>query len=76
MLFKLAWKNIIYRPLSSGLSVLLLASSVMIIVLALLTLSQLKNKFNDNANKVDLVIGAKGSRLQLVLCNIFHLDNI
>tara|TARA_Y200000002_G_scaffold95016_1_gene76690 strand:+ start:4013 stop:5251 length:1239 start_codon:yes stop_codon:yes gene_type:complete len=75
MLLKLAWKNIIFRPLSSGLSVLLLASSVMIMVLALLTLNQLKNKFNDNANKVDLVIGAKGSRLQLVLCNIFHIDN-
>lgn len=75
MILKLAWKNIIFRPLSSGLSVLLLASSIMIIVLALLTLNQLENKFDENANKVDLVIGAKGSRLQLVLCNVFHIDN-
>ena len=60
MILKLAWKNIIFRPLSSGLSVLLLASSIMIIVLALLTLNQLENKFDENANKVDLVIGAKG----------------
>ena len=59
MILKLAWKNIIFRPLSSGLSVLLLASSIMIIVLALLTLNQLENKFDENANKVDLVIGAK-----------------
>ena len=75
MLFKLAWKNIIKRPFSSGLSVLLLASSIMIILLAFLTMQQLENKFNENANKIDLVVGAKGSRLQLVLCNVFHVDN-
>ena len=75
MLLKLAWKNIVFRPLSSGLSVLLLASSMMIIVLAFFNMQQLENKFNENANKVDLVIGAKGSRLQLVLCNVFHIDN-
>ena len=75
MLFKLAWKNIIKRPFSSGLSVLLLASSIMIIILAFLTMQQLESKFNENANKIDLVVGAKGSRLQLVLCNVFHVDN-
>jgi putative ABC transport system permease protein len=75
MLIKLAWRNIINRPFSSGLSVVMLASSLMIIVMGLLTMQQLKNKFNENANKVDLVVGAKGSRLQLVLCNIFHIDN-
>ena len=75
MLLKLAWRNIIYRPFSSGLSIVLLASSIMIIVLALLTMQQLEDKFDENANKVDLVVGAKGSRLQLVLCNIFHIDN-
>ena len=75
MLLKLAWKNIVKRPFSSGLSVLLLASSIMIIILAFLTMQQLENKFNENANKIDLVVGAKGSRLQLVLCNVFHVDN-
>lgn len=75
MLLKLAWNNIIKRPFSSGLSVLLLASSIMIIILAFLTMQQLESKFNENANKIDLVVGAKGSRLQLVLCNVFHVDN-
>ena len=46
----------------------------MVIVLATLTINQMKLKFNDNANKIDLVIGAKGSRLQLILCNVFHID--
>jgi len=75
MLFKLSWKNIITRPYSSGLSVVLLASSIMIILLAILTMDQLETKFNENANKIDLVVGAKGSRLQLVLCNVFHVDH-
>ena len=47
----------------------------MIIILAFLTMQQLESKFNENANKIDLVVGAKGSRLQLVLCNVFHVDN-
>ncbi len=75
MLIKLGWKNIIKRPFSSGLSIVLLSSSIMIILLGILTMDQLKTKFNENANKIDLVVGAKGSRLQLVLCNVFHLDN-
>ena len=74
MLFQYSVKNITTRPLSSGLSVLLMAVSIMIIVLAYLTMSQLSSKFNENANKVDLVVGSKGSRMQLVLCNVFHID--
>ena len=71
MLLKLAWRNIIYRPFSSGLSIVLLASSIMIIVLALLTMQQLEDKFDENANKVDLVsVGKNNSavntRFQLV----------
>ena len=75
MLLKLASNNIVKRPFSSGLSVLLLASSIMIIILSFLTMQQIESKFNENANKIDLVVGAKGSRLQLVLCNVFHVDN-
>ena len=74
MIFKLAWRNIITRPLSSGLSAVLLSSSIMVIVLSMLTMKQMRSKFNENANKIDLVVGAKGSRLQSVLCNVFHID--
>ena len=31
-------------------------------------------KIEDNVRGVDLVVGAKGSPLQLILCNIFHID--
>lgn len=73
-LLRLSWKNIVFRPLSSGLSILLLASGLSIILISLITYTQLNDKFDSNANKVDLVVGAKGSRLQLVLCNIFQID--
>ena len=74
MLLQYSIKNITTKPLSSGLSIMLMAVSIMIIVLANLTMSQLSSKFNENANKVDLVVGSKGSRMQLVLCNVFHID--
>lgn len=74
-LFKLSWKNIVHRPLSSGLSVLLLAAGISIILITVLTSHQIDEKFKKNIEGIDLVIGAKGSRLQLVLCNIFHVDN-
>jgi putative ABC transport system permease protein len=74
-LFKLSWRNIIHRPLSSGLSVLLLASGIAIILTTLLTTSQLEDKFKENVKDVDFVVGANGSRLQLMLCNIFQVDN-
>lgn len=74
-LFRLSWRNIIHRPLASGLAVLLLAAGVSIILITLLTTSQLDEKFKNNVKDVDFVVGAKGSRLQLILCNIFQVDN-
>jgi putative ABC transport system permease protein len=35
---------------------------------------QMEQKLQDNVRGVDLVVGAKGSPLQLILCNIFHID--
>ena len=74
MLLKLSWKNIISRPMSSGLSILLISSGIIIILITLLTFSQIKDKFEKNAAEIDLVVGSKGSRLQLVLCNVYHVD--
>ena len=71
-LLKLSWKNIITKPLSSGLSILLLSSGIIIILITLLTFKQIEEKFKSNSSNIDLVVGAKGSRLQLVLCNIFQ----
>ncbi len=72
---KLSWKNIRFRPLSSGLSILLLATGISIILISVLTEKQLQENFERNAGGIDLVVGAKGSRLQLVLSSIYHIDN-
>ena len=37
--------------------------------------TQLKEKFDKNLAEIDLVVGAKGSPLQLILCSMYHIDN-
>lgn len=73
-LFSLSIKNVLAKPLSSLLSVLLLGFGVAIIVSILLASSFLKNEIKKNAEGIDLVVGAKGSPLQIILASIFHID--
>jgi putative ABC transport system permease protein len=73
-IFSLSIKNVIAKPLSSLLSVLLFGFGVCIIVVILLTSSFLKNEISKNAQGIDLVVGAKGSPLQIILASIFHID--
>jgi putative ABC transport system permease protein len=70
----LSWKNLINRPLSMMLSVILFALGVGLISLLLLLNNQLQEKFEKNLAGIDLVVGAKGSPLQLILCNMYHID--
>ena len=73
-LLSLSIKNVLAKPLSSLLSVLLFGFGVSIIVAILLVSSFLKNEITKNAQGIDLVVGAKGSPLQIILCSIFHID--
>lgn len=70
----LSFRSIVFKPLSSLLSILLFGFGLAIILLILLVSTHLKNEINTNAQGVDLVIGAKGSPLQLILANVFHID--
>lgn len=72
---KLSWKNIKYRPWRSGLSILLMAAGLTVVIVLLLTQGQIDKKFKENLGEVDLVVGAKGSPLQLVLSSVYHIDN-
>lgn len=36
--------------------------------------NQLSDKFNKNIKDIDFVLGAKGSPLQLILANVYHID--
>lgn len=73
-LLKLSWKNIIARPLHSLLSILLIALSVALVAFLMLFNAQLKTGLDNNLAGIDLVIGAKGSPLQLILNSMYHID--
>lgn len=74
MIGKLAWKNIWFKPLNTVLSVILLTSSVAIITVLILLQDQFEEQFSSNADNVDLVLGAQGSPLQLVLSSVYQMD--
>ena len=74
MITKLAWKNIWFKPLNTILSVILLTSSVAIITTLILVEKQFEEKFSSNIDGVDLVLGAQGSPLQLILSSVYQVD--
>ena len=74
MKWKLVWKNLLHEPLSTTLSLLLLTVGVSIITLLIGIKYQVEKKLDGDLKNIDLVIGAKGSPLQLVLSSIYHLD--
>jgi putative ABC transport system permease protein len=74
MFLKIVWRNLWFKPLNTTLSVVLLAFSTGIISLLLLVQKQLENKFETDLKDIDLVVGAKGSPLQLVLSAVYHVD--
>ena len=62
------------RPLNTALSVFLLALGVATIVLLVLVVGQAEERMHRDARGIDLVVGAKGSPMQLMLAGIYHLD--
>lgn len=70
----LVWSYLKSKPLNTALNSLLLALGIAVITVLLLFNKQLEEKITSNARGIDLVVGAKGSPLQLILCNIFHID--
>jgi putative ABC transport system permease protein len=74
-IIQVAWRNIINHPLNLIMSVILFGLGVGLISFLLLFNTQLKEKFDKNLAEIDLVIGAKGSPLQMILCNMYHIDN-
>lgn len=74
MMLKMAWKNMLHKPLSSLLCWVLLATSVGIISLLIILQNRLENQFANSISGIDMVIGAKGSPLQLILSAVYHVD--
>ncbi len=73
-LFKISWRNLADKPLSSFLSGLLMTLGITIISLLLLLGRQLTEQFTRNSKGIDMVLGAKGSPLQLILSSVYQVD--
>lgn len=73
-LVQLSWKNLKFKPWSTLLSVVLFALGVGLISLLFILEKQLQDNFEKNLAGIDLVIGAKGSPLQLILSSMYHID--
>ncbi|GGB71377.1 hypothetical protein GCM10007424_09250 [Flavobacterium suaedae] len=74
MITKIAWRNIWFKPLNTLLSIILLTASVAIITLLILLQEQFEKKFESNVEGIDLVLGAQGSPLQLILSSVYQVD--
>jgi putative ABC transport system permease protein len=74
-IFSLSWKNLIDKKLNSFLCVLLLTLGIGIISFLLLINKQLQDKFMKNIEGIDMVVGAKGSPLQLILSAVYQIDS-
>ena len=72
---RLSWQNLISNPLNTTLSLLLMTFGVGIISILFLLNNQIEQQLQANLRGVDMVVGSKGSPLQLILSSIYHIDN-
>lgn len=72
---KISWQNILNKKMNSFLCVLLMTLGIAIISLLVILSKQLQEKFSKNISGIDMVVGAKGSPLQLILSSIYQIDS-
>lgn len=73
-LTRLAYAHLRASPLTSLVNIVLLALGTASIVLLLLVGDQFASTLARDARGIDLVLGAKGSPVQLVLSSVYHAD--
>lgn len=69
-----AWRYLWSRPMGAALNLLLLSLGLGSITFLLLVSSQLNKAFERDLQGIDVVVGAKGSPMQLILSGVFHID--
>lgn len=69
-----SWRFLWSRPLSAGLNVLLLSLGLGSLSFVLLASHQIDQAFERDLAGIDVVVGAKGSPMQLILSGVFHID--
>jgi len=71
----LVWKNITREWGATLLSVILTAFGIAILLVIYISGNSFEKQLTTNSKNIDLVVGAKGSPMQLILSTLFHVDN-
>ncbi|PTM05245.1 MAG: hypothetical protein DA405_04400 [Bacteroidetes bacterium] len=73
-IFRLALASLGHKKLHSFLSILLLSFSLALIMVLFTAKDSFEKSFTRNIKGIDLVVGAKGSPLQIILSSVYHID--
>ena len=73
-LLALAFRYLWARPLATVLNLVLLTLGLAAITFVILVTEQVNRSFERDLAGIDLVVGAKGSPMQLILSGVFHID--
>ncbi|RZI57531.1 MAG: FtsX-like permease family protein [Rubrivivax sp.] len=71
---RLAWRYLWARPMLTALNLMLLSLGLAAIGFVVLVSEQLEQGLKRDLGGIDLVVGAKGSPMQILLAGVFHLD--
>jgi putative ABC transport system permease protein len=74
MMLSLAVAYLKDRALVTAFNIALIALGVASLAVLLLVSTQLEKRFERDSQGIDLVVGAKGSPLQLILSSVYHVD--
>lgn len=72
--FCLSWRFLWARPLQTALHVLMLALGLAALGLIVWTQQRVGDALARDSAGIDVVVGAKGSPMQLILAGVYHLD--
>ncbi len=73
-MFSLALASVRARPLGAALCILSAAAGIALLTAVFLLSQTVGDGLARNADGIDVVVGAKGSPLQLVLSSVYHAD--
>ncbi|MFP4502649.1 MAG: ABC transporter permease [Candidatus Hydrogenedentota bacterium] len=73
-LWRIAWSYLWNRKLTTILTIVSVALGVALITAVLTLRDETRRRFEEEGQTFDMVVGAKGSALQLVLCAVYFMD--
>ncbi|KQV46219.1 multidrug ABC transporter substrate-binding protein [Pelomonas sp. Root1217] len=73
-MIRLAWRYLWSSPLTTALNLLLLTLGLAAVTFVLRASAQVEAGLKRDLASIDLVVGAKGSPMQIMLAGVFHFD--